>query len=79
MAFYRDRNTLLFQFRMSSFYRVLIFYFCLQKLGSNKQGIFVFYREGKKQFKVCLRKEYLGKEGVETPRRNKKIVKSSLL
>lgn len=79
MASYRDRNTLLFQFRMSSFYRVLIFYFCLQKLDSNKQGIFVLYREGKKQFKVCFRKEYLGKEGVETPRRNKKIVKSSLL
>lgn len=64
---------------MPSFYRVLVFYLCLKRLDSNKQGIFVFYREGKSRLKHVLEKEYLGKEGVETQRRNKKIVKSSSL
>lgn len=39
----------------------------------------MFYREGKSSLKRVLEKEYLGKEGVETQRRNKKIVKSSSL
>ena len=47
LAFYGDRNKLLFQFRMPSFYWVLVFYHCLKKLDYNEQGISVFYRDGK--------------------------------
>lgn len=62
-AFYRDINTWLFQSRMPSFYRVLVFYLCLKKLDYNEQGIFVFYREGKSSFKCVLERSIWEKRG----------------